>query len=105
VEAVAVAVLWWGAVAWCERFLDEKRPRWAAACVSLLFASPVAAAVGWSGVGGQELKFDFDFLSGELTAATTCGAISSRGLRWGSCRSSCSPTSAAASGLPPAPAC
>ncbi len=67
-KPVAVLALWWGAVRWGERFLGDPRSRWAAACIALLFASPLAALVGWSGLGGQSLKFDFDFLSGELTA-------------------------------------
>lgn len=67
-KPVAVVALWWGSVAWCERFLGERRSQWAAACVALLFASPIAALVGWSGFGGETLKFRFDFLSGELTA-------------------------------------
>ena len=36
-------------------------------CSSL---SPVAALVGWSGIGGNETKFDFDFVAGELWPGT-----------------------------------
>ena len=67
-KPVAVLALWWGAVRWSERFVRDQRSRWMVACIALLFASPLAALVGWSGLGGQSLKFDFDFLSGELTA-------------------------------------
>ncbi len=67
-KPVAIAALWWGAVRWCRRFLPDERSRLAAVTLALLFASPVAAVVGWSGAGGEDLKFRFDFLSGELTA-------------------------------------
>jgi hypothetical protein len=42
--------------------------RLAAITLILLFASPITALVGWSGAGGETRKFQFDFLSGELTA-------------------------------------
>lgn len=66
-KPVAVLALWGGAVAWCHRFLPAGRGRLAAIALALFFASPVAALVGWGGLGDQELKFEFDFLSGELT--------------------------------------
>jgi len=67
-KPVAVVALWAGALAWCARFLqDAGRRRWAVA-LTLFFASPIAALVGWGGLGDVELRTDFDFLSGELTA-------------------------------------
>ena len=36
--------------------------------LALFFASPVAALVGWLGLGRADARFDFDFLGGELTA-------------------------------------
>ena len=68
-KPVAVLALWAGAVAWCRRFLPEGGRRVAAVGLALFFASPLAALVGWSGWGGFDARFDFDFLSGELTAS------------------------------------
>jgi len=67
-KPVAVLALWWGALAWARRFLPGERSRAATVLLATLFASPLAALVGWSGLGGQTLKFQFDFLSGELSA-------------------------------------
>jgi hypothetical protein len=67
-KPVAVLALWAGAVAWCKRFLPAGGRRVAAVGLALFFASPLAALVGWSGWGGFDARFDFDFLSGELTA-------------------------------------
>ena len=68
-KPVAVLALWAGAVAWCRRFLPEGGRRVTAVALALFFASPLAALVGWSGWGGFEARFDFDFLSGELTTS------------------------------------
>ena len=68
-KPVAVLALWAGAVAWCRRFLPEGGRRVAAVALALFFASPLAALVGWSGWGGLDARFDFDFLSGELTTS------------------------------------
>ena len=68
-KPVAVLALWAGALAWAGRFLERaRRPRLAAAVLALLFASPVAAVVGWPGLGGERTRFHFDFLGGELSA-------------------------------------
>jgi len=67
-KPVAAGALWAGARAWCERFLPDGRARTAAVCLALFFASPVAAVVAWTGLGGARTRFDFDFLSGELTS-------------------------------------
>lgn len=66
-KPVAVVALWAGAKGWCERFLPAGRSRTAAVCLALFFASPVAAVVAWTGLGGAGTRFDFDFLSNELT--------------------------------------
>jgi hypothetical protein len=68
-KPVAALALWHGASRWCARFLPAGRTRWAAVCLTLFFASPLAALVGWSGLGGQELRFQFDFLSGEIATS------------------------------------
>jgi hypothetical protein len=64
---LAVMALYLGASAWSARFLPAGRDRLAAVVLALLFASPIAALVGWSGVGGERVQFYFDFLGGELT--------------------------------------
>ena len=69
-KPIAVLALWTGAMAWAGRFLagpDARGRRLAAAALALLFASPVPAAVGWLGIGGERTRFHFDFLGGELT--------------------------------------
>jgi hypothetical protein len=67
-KPVAVLALWAGAVAWCHRLLEPGGGRLAAIALALFFASPVAALVTWTGLGGEGVKLDFDFLGGELTA-------------------------------------
>ena len=66
-KPVAVLALWAGAVAWARRLVPDDRRRLAVVVVALLFASPIAALVGWTGWGGEPRKFSFDFLSGELS--------------------------------------
>jgi hypothetical protein len=67
-KPVAVLALWAGVVAWCHRLLQPGGGRLAAIALALFFASPVAALVGWTGLGGEGVKLDFDFLGGELTS-------------------------------------
>ncbi len=57
---------------------DVQAPRLAAVTLALLFASPVAALVAWTGWSGPGGDFDFEFLSGELTAGNSSGATCSR---------------------------
>lgn len=65
-KPVAIFALWAGTKAWVERFVLRER-QVAAAALALFFCSPLAALVGWTGWGGLDTRFDFDFLSGELT--------------------------------------
>src|SRR5919197_1886520 len=67
-KPVAVLALWAGVVAWCHRLLQPGGGRLAAIALALFFASPAAALVGWTGLGGEGVKLDFDFLGGELTS-------------------------------------
>jgi hypothetical protein len=69
-KPVAVIALFAGALALCRRFLTRPGDRVLALVLGLFFASPVAALVGWAGIGGEEVKFDLDFISGELWAGT-----------------------------------
>lgn len=61
----AALVLFAGTLAWCRRFLEGTNRR-IALVVALFAASPVAALVGWSGLGGEAFKLDVDFVTGEL---------------------------------------
>src|SRR6185312_10354075 len=38
--------------------------------VALFFASPLAALVSWAGIGPNRVKFDVDFVTGELWPGT-----------------------------------
>ncbi len=69
-KPVAVLALFAGALALCRRFLTRPGDRVVALVLALFFASPVAALVGWAGIGGEGTKFDLDFISGELWAGT-----------------------------------
>jgi hypothetical protein len=69
-KPVAVVALFAGALALCRRFLPRSDDRVLALVLALFFASPIAALVGWAGIGGNDVKFDFDFVSGELWTGT-----------------------------------
>lgn len=69
-KPVAVLALFAGALALVRRFLTERGDRRLALVLALFFASPVAALVGFAGIGGNDVKFDFDFVSGELWPGT-----------------------------------
>ncbi len=62
----AALVLFAGTLALTRRFLDGPGDRLVALVLALFYASPLAALVAWTGAGGRELKFDSDFVSGEL---------------------------------------
>jgi hypothetical protein len=65
-KPVAVVVLFTGTLLYVRRFLARSGDRHLALVLALFTASPVAALVGWLLLGGQERKFQFDFLSGEF---------------------------------------
>ena len=69
-KPVAVAALFAGALLYARRFLALPRDRHVALVAALFTASPLSALVGWSGLGGAEAKFDFDFIGGELWPGT-----------------------------------
>ncbi len=69
-KPAAVLALFAGAFAWAGRFLVRAGDRRLAVVLALFFASPVAALVGWAGIGGGPTKFDVDFISGELWTGT-----------------------------------
>jgi hypothetical protein len=69
-KPVAVVALFAGALALVRRFLERPADRRLALVLALFSASPVAAFVGWTAIGGNDVKFDFDFVSGELWPGT-----------------------------------
>jgi hypothetical protein len=69
-KPAAVIALFAGALALCRRFLSRPGDRMLALLLALFFASPIAALVGWTGIGGDDVKFDLDFVSGEMWAGT-----------------------------------
>ena len=65
-KPVAVIALFAAGLAWTRRFLDRRDDRRLALVLALFTASPVAAFVGWSGLGDVQDKFRFDFLGNEM---------------------------------------
>jgi hypothetical protein len=65
-KPVAVAALFTGTLLYVRRFVARRGDRYLALVLALFTASPVAALVGWLLLGGQERKFQFDFLAGEM---------------------------------------
>ena len=69
-KPLAVLSLFAGALAMARRFLARRDDRRLAIVVALFFASPLAALVGWLGIGSNRVKFDVDFVTGELWPGT-----------------------------------
>ena len=69
-KPVAVTALFAGAFCFAARFLPRSGDRRAAVICALFFASPIAAAVGWSVSASSSAKFNLDFVSGELWTGT-----------------------------------
>jgi hypothetical protein len=67
-KPVAVVAVFGAALAWTRRFLPRRDDRRLALVLALFAASPVAALVGWAGIGGNFRKFQFDFLGNEMWA-------------------------------------
>jgi hypothetical protein len=66
----AVVTLFAGALALARRFLARRDDRRLAIVLALFFASPLAALVSWAGIGPDRVKFDVDFVTGELWPGT-----------------------------------
>jgi hypothetical protein len=66
----AVIALFAAALALARRFLSRRDDRRLAIVVALFFASPIAALVGWASIGSESVKFDVDFVTGELWPGT-----------------------------------
>jgi hypothetical protein len=69
-KPVAVLALFAGALALTHRFLPRRDDRRLAIVLALFFASPLAALVSWAGIGPNHVKFDVDFVTGELWPGT-----------------------------------
>lgn len=69
-KPIAAAVLFAGTWALAHRLLDRTDDRRVALVAALFCASPVAAFVGWSGVGGSDYRLEMDFITGELWPGT-----------------------------------
>jgi hypothetical protein len=65
-KPVAVVALFAAALLWTRRFLARRDDRRLALVLVLFATSPVAALVGWSGLGDEQDKFRFDFLGNEM---------------------------------------
>ena len=69
-KPVAVGVLFAGTLALVRRFLARRDDRRLGLVLALFACSPVAALVGWGGLGGPGDKLDVDFITGELWAGS-----------------------------------
>jgi hypothetical protein len=69
-KPVAVGVLFAGTLALVRRFLERRDDRRVALLLGLFSCSPVAALVGWGGLGGSGDKLQVDFITGELWAGS-----------------------------------
>jgi hypothetical protein len=69
-KPIAAVVLFAGTRAWAHRLLARTDDRRLAIVASLFCASPVAAVVGWAGIGGPEGRLQMDFITGELWPGT-----------------------------------
>jgi hypothetical protein len=65
-KPVAVGVLFAGTLALVRRFLDRADDRRLALLLALFMCSPLAALVGWGGIGDAGAKLQIDFITGEL---------------------------------------
>jgi hypothetical protein len=65
-KPLAVIAMFAGALLYTRRFLGRGGDRRLALVVALFGISPIAAAVAWSGLAGNETKLRFDFVAGEF---------------------------------------
>lgn len=69
-KPIAVLALFTGAFLFAGRFLARAGDRRVAVILGLFFASPIAAVVGWTSAAESTVKFNLDFVSGELWTGT-----------------------------------
>ena len=65
-KPVACGALFAGALAYTRRFLPRRDDRRLALVLALFTVLPASALVGWSGIGGNATKYQFDFATNEL---------------------------------------
>ncbi|MGK2939540.1 MAG: hypothetical protein ACSLFR_17345 [Solirubrobacteraceae bacterium] len=69
-KPIAALVLFTGMRAISLRFLPRRDDRRLALVLGLFCASPIAALIGWSAIGGPAFSLSVDFITGELWAGT-----------------------------------
>lgn len=69
-KPVAVLALFCGSFYFAGRFLTRSRDRRAAVVLALFFATPISAVVGWLANPASKVKFDLDFVGGEMWTGT-----------------------------------
>jgi hypothetical protein len=65
-KPVAVAVTFFGALAYVRRLVPAGHQRRIALVLALFAVAPASAFVAWSGWGGNPRQFTFDFIAGEM---------------------------------------
>jgi hypothetical protein len=65
-KPVAVGVTYVGSLLYVRRLLSRRGQRHAALVIVLFAVMPAAAAVAWTGWGGNPRQYTFDFISGEM---------------------------------------
>jgi hypothetical protein len=68
-KPVAVALLFWGVLAYARRMLPAGGPRYAGLILGVFAVMPASAFVAWTGLGGKPRQYTFDFIAGELASA------------------------------------
>jgi hypothetical protein len=69
-KPVAIVALFAGSLALVRRFLERRDDRRLGLVLALFSCSPVAAVVGWGGLGDSGDKLAIDFVTGELWAGS-----------------------------------
>jgi hypothetical protein len=68
-KPVAVALLFFGVLAYVRRLLPAGGPRSTALLLGVFAVMPASAFVAWTGLGGKPRQYTFDFIAGELASA------------------------------------
>jgi hypothetical protein len=65
-KPVAVLLMFFAALAYVRRLLEDRTQRRVALLLVLFSVMPASAAVAWTGWGGKLRQYSFDFISGEM---------------------------------------
>jgi hypothetical protein len=65
-KPVTVLLMFFSALAYVRRLLEERTQRRVALVLVLFAVMPASAAVAWTGWGGKLRQYSFDFISGEM---------------------------------------